>query len=398
MPRIAYLAKNKQDFYTRLDRQMDIAARSLKIKRDVVTKLLQEGLYPYTKRYLGAFTNHFSTIGLVGLNEAMLNAKWIGKTLIDEDARAFGLSVLDHMRERLADYQELYGDLYNLEATPAESTAYRLAKMDRKKYDDIVTAGKNNGTPYYTNSSHLPVDYTVDIFDALDLQDTFQGKYTSGTVFHAFIGEKLSSWQSAANLVEAIAKNYKLPYYTLSPTYSICKNHGYLSGEQYNCEHCGSKTEVYSRITGYYRPVRHWNDGKGQEFVERREYVTEEIAQGVNTDLSGETKSVTTEDAKSKELSIELAGPLGVLEENQGVTKFLFTTKTCPNCMVAKEYLSSKHSYQVIDAERDRDLTLKYNIMTAPSLVVIEDEEVVTYAGLSDIRKFVSGVSTKCRL
>ncbi len=257
MPRIAYQAEDEADFYRRLDRMMDIAARSLKIKRNVISKLLDEGLYPYTKRYLGTFDNHFSTIGLIGMNEAGLNAKWLRADLTHAETQKFTKDVLNHMRERLSDYQEQYGDLYNLEATPAESTTYRLAKHDRAKWPDIITAGHEGDTPYYTNSSHLPVDYTTDIFDALDVQDELQTLYTSGTVFHAFLGEKLPDWKAAANLVRTIAENYKLPYYTLSPTYSICKEHGYLSGEQKICPKCGKTTEVYSRITGYYLSLIH---------------------------------------------------------------------------------------------------------------------------------------------
>ncbi len=251
MPRIACQATDKADFYARLDKMMDIAARSLKVKRTVITRLMENGLYPYTKRYLGTFSNHFSTIGLVGMNEACLNAKWIRADLTQKAAQDFTAEVLNHMRERLSDYQEQYGDLYNLEATPAESTSYRLAKHDVKHFPDIITAAKNEGdTPYYTNSSHLPVGYTEDIFTALDIQDDLQTLYTSGTVFHAFLGEKLPDWKAAATLVRKIAENYKLPYYTLSPTYSVCKNHGYLAGEQYTCPECGEATEVYSRITG----------------------------------------------------------------------------------------------------------------------------------------------------
>ncbi len=264
MPRIAYLASDEADFYRRLDRLMDISARSLKIKRNVISRLLEEGLYPYTKRYLGRFDNHFSTIGLIGMNEAGLNAKWLQKDLSHREAQQFAKEVLNHMRERLSDYQEQYGDLYNLEATPAESTAYRLAKHDREKWRDIITAGHAGDRPYYTNSSHLPVDYTTDIFDALDIQDELQTLYTSGTVFHAFLGEKLPDWKAAANLVRTIAEHYRLPYYTMSPTYSVCREHGYLAGEQKTCPKCGSVTEIYSRITGYYRPVQNWNDGKLQ--------------------------------------------------------------------------------------------------------------------------------------
>ena len=272
MPRIAYQSKDEKEFYRRLDHMMDIAARSLKTKREVITRLLDEGLYPYTKRYLGTFENHFSTIGLIGMNEAGLNAAWLGKGLEDPKTQQFTKEVLNHMRERLSDYQEEYGDLYNLEATPAESTAYRLAKHDRAKWPDIKTAGHEGDTPYYTNSSHLPVDYTEDIFSALDIQDDLQTLYTSGTVFHAFLGEKLPDWKAAASLVRKIAENYKLPYYTLSPTYSVCANDGYLAGEHFTCPICGKEAEVYSRITGYYRPVKNWNDGKRQEYKNRTVY------------------------------------------------------------------------------------------------------------------------------
>ena len=272
LPRIAYLSDNEAEFYTRLDRMMDTAARSLKMKRSIITRFLHEGLYPYTRRYLGSFDSHFSTIGLVGMNEACLNAKWIREDLTHEKAHQFAKDVLNHMRERLSDYQEQYGDLYNLEATPAESTAYRLAKHDVERYPDIITAAEPGKTPYYTNSSHLPVGYTEDLFEALDKQDDLQTLYTSGTVFHVFLGEKLPNWKSAANLVRKVAENYKLPYYTLSPTYSICKDHGYLAGEHFTCPECGKPAEVYSRITGYYRPVQNWNDGKAEEYRERRLY------------------------------------------------------------------------------------------------------------------------------
>ena len=272
LPRIAYLAKDEREFYERLEHEMDIAARSLKIKRNVITKLLDEGLYPYTKRYLGTFNNHFSTIGLVGMNEAGLNARWLRKDLTHEETQKFAKDVLNFMRDKLSDYQEEYGDLYNLEATPAESTSYRLAKHDKERYPDIITASEEGHTPYYTNSSHLPVGYTDDIFTALDVQDELQTLYTSGTVFHAFLGERLPDWKAAANLVRKIAANYKLPYYTLSPVYSVCKNHGYLAGEHFTCPKCGEEAEVYSRITGYYRPVKNWNDGKREEYDMRKSY------------------------------------------------------------------------------------------------------------------------------
>lgn len=372
MPRIAYLSANKDDFYKRLNHMMDIAARSLKIKRGVISKLLDEGLYPYTKRYLGSFDNHFSTIGLIGMNEVGLNANWLRADLTDERTQEFTKEVLNHMRNRLSDYQEQYGDLYNLEATPAESTTYRLAKHDKKKWPAIKTAGNMGDTPYYTNSSHLPVDYTVDIFDALDIQDELQTLYTSGTVFHAFLGEKLPDWQAAAKLVKTIADNYRLPYYTLSPTYSICKEHGYLAGEQKICPHCGKVTEVYSRITGYYRPVQNWNDGKLQEYKNRTEYDIE------NSVLKH--SMVVTVSEKDGEKDVQIETPDEV--------KYLFTTKTCPNCSLAKELLKDT-AYVLIDAEENMELTREYGVMQAPTLVVAGKDTVKKYVNVSNITKYV---------
>lgn len=374
MPRIAYLAKDEKDFFKRLDRMMDISARSLKVKRKVITKLLEEGLYPYTKRYLGTFENHFSTIGLVGLNEVGLNANWLGEDMTDSRTQEFSIKVLNYMRERLSDYQEEYGDLYNLEATPAESTSYRLAKHDRKKWADIKTAGKEGDTPYYTNSSHLPVNYTADVFEALDVQDELQTLYTSGTVFHAFLGEKLPDWMAAAKLVRTIAENYKLPYYTLSPTYSICKNHGYLTGEHFVCPECGAKAEVYSRITGYYRPVQNWNEGKSQEYKNRKVYDAEHSNLKVNENntLVAEASQYSTQE--------ELCAT-----NEDGI--YLFTTKTCPNCRLAKEFLTGI-PYTVIDAEENPELSNTYSIMQAPTLVVVKDGEVKKYANVSSIKKF----------
>ncbi len=374
MPRIAYLSANKSEFYTRLDRMMDIAARSLKIKRGVISKLLDEGLYPYTKRYLGSFDNHFSTIGLIGMNEVGLNANWLRADLTDEKTQEFTKEVLNHMRERLSDYQEQYGDLYNLEATPAESTTYRLAKHDRKRWPAIKTAGNAGDVPYYTNSSHLPVDYTRDIFDALDVQDELQTLYTSGTVFHAFLGEKLPDWKAAADLVRKIATNYKLPYYTMSPTYSICKEHGYLSGEVTKCPHCGAKTEVYSRITGYYRPVQNWNDGKLQEYKNRTEYDIE------NSVLKRPTRSVVTLSNFAEEVQVSVEEPRDI--------KYLFTTKTCPNCRLAKEYLEDVN-YVMIDAEENMELANRYGVMQAPTLVVVNGDSHKKYVNASNIKKYV---------
>ena len=374
MPRIAYLSANKDEFYARLNHMMDIAARSLKIKRGVITKLLNEGLYPYTKRYLGTFENHFSTIGLIGMNEVGLNANWLRADMSDPRTQEFTKEVLNHMRERLSDYQEQYGDLYNLEATPAESTTYRLTKHDRKRWPGIKTAGKPGDTPYYTNSSHLPVDYTVDIFDALDIQDELQTLYTSGTVFHAFLGEKLPDWKAAASLVRTIASNYKLPYYTLSPTYSICKEHGYLAGEVKVCPHCGAKTEVYSRITGYYRPVQNWNDGKLQEYANRTEYDI------VHSSLKRPTRSVVTLSNFAEDVEVKVEQPQDI--------KYLFTTKTCPNCKLVKEYLKNV-PYVTIDAEENIELARRYGVMQAPTLVVVNGDSHKKYVNASNIKKYV---------
>ena len=373
MPRIAYLAEDEEDFFRHLDHMMDISARSLKIKRDVITKLLDEGLYPYTKRYLGSFENHFSTIGLLGMNEAGLNARWLKCDMADERTQEFSKRVLNHMRERLKDYQEEYGDLYNLEATPAESTSYRLAKHDRKRWPDIKTAGNEGDTPYYTNSSHLPVDYTADIFDALDIQDELQTLYTSGTVFHAFLGEKLPDWKAAAALVRKIAQNYRLPYYTLSPTYSVCKDHGYLSGEHFVCPKCGKKAEVYSRITGYYRPVQNWNDGKSQEYKNRTVY---DIA---HSDFKGSTPTVTVTE---REVRMEEA------DAGQVTAKYLFTTETCPNCKIAKQMLEGE-DYELVDAEKNPELARKFGVMQAPTLIVIDGEETKKYVNASNIQRYV---------
>ena len=373
LPRIAYQAKDKEDFFKRLDRIMDISARSLKIKRTVITRLLDEGLYPYTKRDLGTFDNHFSTIGLVGMNEACLNASWLGVNLGDKRAQDFSVEVLNHMRERLSDYQEQYGDLYNLEATPAESTSYRLAKHDVEQFPGIITASADDNAPYYTNSSHLPVGYTDDIFSALDVQDRMQTLYTSGTVFHAFLGEKMPDWKSAMRLVRTIAENYELPYYTLSPTYSVCADHGYIAGEVYKCPHCGRPTEVYSRITGYYRPVQNWNVGKAEEFRERKTYDVPNSHLTHTGPLS--QRAHNNEDCYTV-----------VSEDNE---MLLFTTKTCPNCRIAKAALDKAGmKYKVVDAEENPELCRKFNIQQAPTLVSFTDGVATVITNASQIRSF----------
>ena len=434
MPRIAYLSKTEAEFYKRLDNLMDIAARSLNTKRTVITKLLEQGLYPYTKRYLGTFNNHFSTIGLIGMNEVGLNAAWLRADLTDPKTQRFTRDVLNHMRERLSDYQEKYGDLFNLEATPAESTTYRFAKHDKEQYPDIITANMN-GTPYYTNSSHLPVGFTEDVFSALDIQDDLQTLYTSGTVFHAFLGEKLPDWKAAAALVRKIAENYKLPYYTMSPTYSVCKDHGYLTGEQFTCPICGQKTEVYSRITGYYRPVQNWNDGKAQEYKDRKVYNighshlthvgplpaagdnTEAVMEAINergccgamepviapeikaepaapvaetpvepkVDAPVETKAETKAEApvepKADE-SVKIA-----VKPEGSMTVLLFKTPSCPNCKAAGAILDKAGvEYEPLNANEERELVKKFGIKQAPTLVLVNGDSFEKYRGVSDIK------------
>ena len=356
LPRIAYLAEDEADFYKRLDKLMDIAARSLKTKRDVITHFLESGLYPYTLRYLGSFDNHFSTIGLVGMNEAGLNAKWLKKDLTNKETQEFAKEVLTHMRERLSDYQEKYGDLYNLEATPAESTSYRFAKHDKKKYEDIITANDTeDGTPYYTNSSHLPVGYTEDIFSALDVQDELQTLYTSGTVFHTFLGEKLPDWKAAANLVKKIAENYRLPYYTMSPTYSVCKKDGYLIGEVPVCPKCKQQTEVYSRITGYYRPVQNWNDGKQQEYEDRKTY---DIA---NSTFKG-TKIEYNKKVEEKPENTKITGKS---------TPVLYIKDHCPKCKGAEQRVKIKKlDIDIINCSENMDIAREFEILSTPTVIM----------------------------
>ena len=311
MPRIAYQSKDEKEFYRRLDHMMDIAARSLKTKREVITRLLDEGLYPYTKRYLGTFENHFSTIGLIGMNEAGLNAAWLGKGLEDPKTQQFTKEVLNHMRERLSDYQEEYGDLYNLEATPAESTAYRLAKHDRAKWPDIKTAGHEGDTPYYTNSSHL-------------------------------------------------------------------------AGEHFTCPICGKEAEVYSRITGYYRPVKNWNDGKRQEYKNRTVYDIIHSKSPEQKMKSYGAAEKLAEQAAGKEEPKAAAAADKIEEDGM----YLFTTSTCPNCKMAKEMLAEEQ-YEVIDAERHPDLAAQYGIMQAPTLLVVEDGQAQKIVNASNIQKYV---------
>ena len=361
MPRIAYLSKDEKEFYSRLDALMDLSARSLKTKRTVITRLLEQGLYPYTKRYLGTFDNHFSTIGLIGMNEVGLNAKWLQADLTDPKVQRLTTKVQNNMRERLS--------------------AYRFAKHDKELYPDIITANMN-GTPYYTNSSHLPVGYTEDIFSALDIQDELQTLYTSGTVFHAFLGEKLPDWKAAAALVRKIAENYKLPYYTMSPTYSVCKDHGYLTGEHFTCPICGKKAEVYSRITGYYRPVQNWNDGKAQEYKDRLVYDIE------NSHLThmgpvreGQKPARPVFTAESPETGADTEARI-----------LLFKTPTCPNCKAAGAILDKAGvSYTLLNAEEEPALVRKYDIMQAPTMVLVKGNGFEKYRGVSEIKGWAAG-------
>jgi anaerobic ribonucleoside-triphosphate reductase len=279
MPRIGYLSKTKKEFFERLGKMMDLAKESLEIKRKTIESFIEKGLYPYSRFYLadikkargGYYANHFATIGLVGMNEATLN--FLGENIASKKGGKFTLEVLDFMRERLVKYQEATGNIYNLEATPAESTAYRLALKDKEKYPDIITAGTKK-EPYYTNSSQLPVNYTSDLFEALKLQDDIQCKYTGGTVMHLFLGERISETGAVKELVKKVFENFHLPYITITPTFSICPTHGYLAGEHFVCPQCTIKQpcEVYSRVVGYLRPVQQWNEGKQAEFHDRKEF------------------------------------------------------------------------------------------------------------------------------
>lgn len=279
MSRLGYLSKTRKEFFEKLAKIMDLAKESLEIKRKTIEHFIEKDLYPYSKFYLSGvkqsrgayYANHFSTIGLIGVNESLLN--FIGEDIASKQGRKFALEILDFMRNKLLDYQKETGNIYNLEATPAEATSYRLAQKDKEKYPDIITAGQQ--VPYYTNSTQLPVNYTDDIFKTIKLQDELQCKYNGGTVLHIFLGERVADIQSTKKLIRKIFENFKLPYITLTPTFSICPVHGYLSGEHFYCPKCviEQPCEVYSRIVGYLRPVQQWNKGKQEEFKQRKEFM-----------------------------------------------------------------------------------------------------------------------------
>lgn len=400
LPHLAYISQTESEFFMKLVETMDLAAESLDIKRKIVTGYLErpESAYPYTRAYLTAgLKNHFSTIGIIGMNEACLNAKWLQKDLTHPECIEWANKVLDYMREKLSDYQEKYGCLFNLEATPAESTCRTLARIDKKQFPDIITAAEGDGTPFYTNSTHLPVNKITDVFEALDMEDEMQTKYTSGTVFHAFLGERLPDWRAAMILVRKIAENYKLPYFTISPTYSVCPDHGYLNGEHFTCPNCGKSSEVYSRITGYYRPVQNWNAGKKQEYTQRREY-TELSGNGMrnyNSKRNETTQNEMTVENPGQQKDNYICNEAGQACEgdalNHGV---IFATPTCPNCKMICAYLDRvgfPYTKWMVDDHLEK--VKEYNITQAPTLVIDDGKnEPVILAGAGAIKVYIDAV------
>jgi ribonucleoside-triphosphate reductase len=384
LPRLGYLSKNLQDFYLRLERLMDLAAESLIIKRKVVERLMENGLFPYTRRYLGHLNNHFSTIGIVGMNEAVLN--FLGSDLASPEGSRFAGEVLDFMREKLADLQEQTGDLFNLEATPAESTSYRLAKHDLDRFPDIITSG--NAEPFYTNSSQLAVDHTRDVFEALDHQDPLQTKYTGGTVFHAFLGEAVSDWKACRSMVRAVAHNYRLPYFTISPTFSVCPNHGYLAGEHFTCPRCGAEAEVYSRIVGYYRSVRNWNKGKKEEYGLRQVF-TEPGQVPVETGPEGKPTPElrpTTEyqlalldgfpESSSQKAGEIQRGPHPV-SPSTARSYLLFYRTHCPNCSPVLNFMrGTSLEGREVNADTAEGIAeaAAFGVLAAPTVVFFDQE------------------------
>ena len=366
LPRVGYLSDSRVDFFRRLTKLMDTAAQSLVIKRKVIERLMEGGLFPYTRRYLGHLNNHFSTIGICGMNECTLN--FIGKDISTAEGTDFAEEVLEYMRRHLSDLQEDTGDLFNLEATPAESTSYRLAKHDREEYPDIITSGEEE--PFYTNSTQLPVDRTSDVFEALDHQDRLQTKYTGGTVFHAFLGEAVSDWEACRNLVKAIAVNYHLPYFTISPTFSVCPTHGYLAGEHFNCPHCGAEAEVYTRIVGYYRSVRNWNKGKQEEYGIRRLF----DEPGIKARVTANTPPVVE--------TPEIVRPAGTSAEDMNTESYiLFFRETCPNCPPVKTKLQETdlRGREVnVDTPEGLEEAVSLNVMAAPTVIFLSEKGLET--------------------
>ncbi len=342
MNRLGYEAKSEKEFFEKLGYYMTLSKNSLETKRKIVENNLKNGLMPYTKTYLGSFRNHFSTIGLCGMNECCLN--FLGENIATKEGKGFTIKTLNFMREKLVEFQEETGSLYNLEATPAESTAYRLARLDKKMHPDIITSGKDE--PYLTNSTQLPVDYTEDPIEAIEHQNDIQPLYTGGTIFHTFMGERMSSGESAKQLVKKIVENTKLPYFTITPTFSICNDHGYIKGEHFKCPDCGKETEVYSRIVGYFRPVQNWNLGKKEEFKDRLEF-TEEKALARQIKVKAMVKEYGTT-VEAQEL---------ISNNSSVISKFrIFTLPNCDKCAAAKDYLGRKVEGQVVDLGSDDGL------------------------------------------
>lgn len=377
MPRIGYLSTNETEFFERLDRLMDLAKDSLECKRKTIQKLMDQGLYPYTKRYLKSFNNHFSTIGLVGMHECCLN--FLQTSIATAEGHAFVEKVLLHMRKRLADYQEETGNLYNLEATPAEGTSYRLAKIDKKMYPNIIQSGDTD--PYYTNSSNLPVDYTDDVFEALKQQESLQTKYTGGTVFHVFLGESLPDAQSCRTLVRQIVNNFRIPYISISPTFSVCEHHGRFIGEREFCPECGAEMEVYSRITGYYRAVTFWNKGKKEEFKHRLTY---DVAHSSLPECECGCSHVP--------LNLE---PDAAEEKKDEANSLFFYSDDCVKCQAIKPFLKEQHfSGKSINTSEDEGFNLakKYQVRRLPALVFPGDNPQVIY-DTEEIKKCVGMAS-----
>lgn len=375
LPRIGYLSAGKQEFFRRLDHLMELAAESLIIKRKVIAQLYDTGLFPYTREYLSGLSNHFSTIGICGMNEALLN--FLGEDITGQEGRSFALEILSHMREKLADFQERTGDLFNLEATPAESTSYRLALHDRNHYPDIITSGEDE--PFYTNSSQLPVNFTSDIFDALDHQEALQSLYTGGTVFHGFVGEAIDDWKSCRALVRAMAEGYRIPYYTISPTYSVCPDHGYLSGEHFTCPRCGKVAEVYTRIVGYYRSVANWNKGKREEYGKRKLFEVKE-----SLDTKNEKKTSAGEVEKRAAATEQVKEGSG-----KAAVRWLgFFRKACPSCPPVKEAAATlPFPGEAVDVDKEEGLALAadHQVYSTPTVILFDDKgEVVARAGSRD--------------
>jgi len=342
LPRLGFFSSSKDEFFSKLTNVMEIGRDSLETKRRIVTRLMDEGLFPYTQKYLGSWDNHFSTIGIVGMNECCLN--FLGKDLVHEESSQFTIEVLDYMRGVLVSFQEETGNLYNLEATPAESTSYRLAKIDKERTPELITSGTDD--PYYTNSTQLPVHYTDDLFQALDLQEPLQRRYTGGTVFHTMLGEAIDDVEACRKLVRRIAENYRIPYFTITPTFSICSEHGYLLGEQFNCAQCNRETEVYSRIVGYYRPVSNWNKGKREEYFERKTFHSEKNDLGEDS----REKAILAVEPNIEEQETETGEKEPVLEGHSltgdnGSRDVELKLFTMPNCSACEETLSKMESF-----------------------------------------------------